>query len=306
MKNNSYINSVNLFNNTNFPYLVLDVIDNESYPRNPGFRVMHWHEDLQFIYVIEQAVDVKTLCETVSLNCGEGIFINKNIVHTVESSEHCHYKSFVFPEYFLEFYLGSPAKALISRITDNSSLQTYKLSLDTEWHLPILQKLKYLSDLEERKNEFYVYEVLVSLTSIWLQFQQQLPFSVKEHNTVKERMRIFLQYLNEHYFENITLEKLSTSANVSKSECLRCFKNSLGTTPYRYLMDLRLSKVADMLENTSKTIGEIACCVGFNQLSYFGKCFKEKLKCSPKEYRKNINGTIKSPSPSTVKPNHVK
>lgn len=46
---NNYINSVNLNINSDFPYLVLDVINDIAYPRNPGFQVMHWHEDLQFI-----------------------------------------------------------------------------------------------------------------------------------------------------------------------------------------------------------------------------------------------------------------
>lgn len=37
----NYINSVNLNAKSNFPYLVLDVINDQSYPRNPGFQVMH-------------------------------------------------------------------------------------------------------------------------------------------------------------------------------------------------------------------------------------------------------------------------
>ena len=99
-------------------------------------------------------------------------------------------------------------------------------------------------------------------------------------------MKIFLQYISEHYSEHIFLDDLSASANVSKSECLRCFKSSLKITPYKYLMEFRLSKAVDMLVSSSKSIGEIAELTGFNQLSYFGKCFREKMQCSPKEYRK--------------------
>lgn len=56
-----FINSVNLNINTDFPYLVLDVINDKSYPRNPGFQVMHWHEDLQFIYVLNGIIEVRHL-----------------------------------------------------------------------------------------------------------------------------------------------------------------------------------------------------------------------------------------------------
>lgn len=59
------INSVNLNAGTNFPYLVLDVVDDNSYPRNPGFQTVHWHEDIQFIYVFSGNIAAKTLSETV-------------------------------------------------------------------------------------------------------------------------------------------------------------------------------------------------------------------------------------------------
>ena len=98
-------------------------------------------------------------------------------------------------------------------------------------------------------------------------------------------MQNFLQYIEENYTENISLEELSKSANVSKSECLRCFKKSLNTTPYKYIMEYRLSKAANMLRYSDKPIGNIAIDVGFNQMSHFGKCFKEKTGYSPKQYR---------------------
>lgn len=47
----SYVNSINLNADTDFPYLVIHVSDKTSVPMNPGFRVMHWHDDLQFLYV---------------------------------------------------------------------------------------------------------------------------------------------------------------------------------------------------------------------------------------------------------------
>ncbi|WP_242954192.1 helix-turn-helix domain-containing protein [Clostridium puniceum] len=36
-------------------------------------------------------------------------------------------------------------------------------------------------------------------------------------------------------------------------------------------------------------IGYIADKAGFHQVSHLGKCFKEKMGCSPKEYRKKSN-----------------
>ena len=87
MKNerNNYINSVNLNVDSDFPYLVLDVVGDQSYPRNPGFQVMHWHEDLQFIYVLDGEIEIKTLDTSVQVNKGSGIFINKNVIHLIKT-----------------------------------------------------------------------------------------------------------------------------------------------------------------------------------------------------------------------------
>ena len=113
----------------------------------------------------------------------------------------------------------------------------------------------------------------------------QLPKSGVE-TALNIRMRKFLQYINEHYSEDISLDSLAQSSNVSKSECLRCFKASMQTTPYKYLMEFRLSKAAELLKSTDESIGNIADSVGFHQISHFGKCFREKTGYSPRDYRK--------------------
>ncbi|WP_416810440.1 helix-turn-helix domain-containing protein [Dorea formicigenerans] len=87
----------------------------------------------------------------------------------------------------------------------------------------------------------------------------------------------------------ITLADLSKSANISKSECSRCFKLSLNTTPYKYLTEYRLSMAAQLLKTTREPVGNIAASVGFRQMSHFGKCFKEKTGYSPKAYREVEN-----------------
>ena len=62
-------------------------------------------------YVLSGEIEVVTLDGSVSLRLGEGIFLNKNVVHLVRKNDSCHYKSFVFPDYFLELNSRSPATA---------------------------------------------------------------------------------------------------------------------------------------------------------------------------------------------------
>lgn len=289
MENNQIINSVNLYAGTNFPYLVLNVIGENSYPRDAGFQTVHWHEDLQFIYVLDGTVTVKTLTDSLTLEKGEGVFINKNIVHFIDKFD-CHYNSFVFPDYFLKFYFGSPAENLVNRIVGQSELPVYKFSLSVEWHREVLSKLKYLYDLEHHKDDLYSYRVLCTLSALWLIIQDNISLPESKRESIASvRMKLFFEYIHGHFAEQISLDILAKTANVSVSEVLRCFKSCMQTTLYKYITELRLQKAAALLKETDEPIKNIPALIGFSSASHFGKCFRERTGCSPKEYR---NGNV--------------
>lgn len=54
-----------------------------------------------------------------------------------------------------------------------------------------------------------------------------------------DRIKTMLQFIQEHYAEDISVEQVASSASISPSECLRCFHNMIGTTPNQYLRDQR-------------------------------------------------------------------
>ena len=286
MEREKYINSINLNTGTDFPYLVLDVANGVPHPRNLGFQVMHWHEDLQFIYVLAGTIEVRTLDTVIAAEAGEGVFINANVVHYVGRRGNCHYNSFLFPAYFLGFYAGSPAKAFVDGVTENGQIPLFHFSSKEEGSHAVLSLLRQLAELEKNKTEFYSYEVLVLLSSLWLAMRKNLTLPPeKKESTLRRRMQKILSYIARHFGGDLTLEDLANSANISKSECSRCFRLSLNTTPYKYLAEFRLSEAARLLKNTDRPIGDIAAAVGFHQMSHFGKCFREKTGYSPREYR---------------------
>lgn len=287
MADNAYINSVNLNQETNFPYLVLDVVNDQSTPRNPGFQVMHWHEDLQFILVLAGEIEVVTLANCLCLRQGEGVFINKNVVHLVRKVGLCHYNSFIFPDRLLKFYPGSPAESIVEQLAGRAELPVCAFT-DAENGRDVLQALHRLSRLEQQKTVLYPYAVLTTLCALWLAFARHstLPQTQKPHSISEERAAVFLRYIDHHYSDELSLAALAASANVSKSECLRCFKTVLHTTPYQYLTEVRLAQAAQLLRTTDAPISTIAAESGFSHLSHFGKCFKVKTGLSPSAYRK--------------------
>ncbi len=280
-----YPNSVNL-NSGGFPYLCMDIEKGRSIPEPSGFQVMHWHEEFQFIYVLAGEVYLHTLDQTKIIPAGQGAFLNKNVVHLVSATPDGHYKSFLFPERLVSFYPGCPAVKYVKRIGSCPQITCVQLTPALAWQKNILETLNRLADVTPASSACYEFEVLTLLSTLWLELVKNLAVpTTPTHDLTVGRMELFLRYIHEHYAEDVTLEDVARSAAVSKSECLRCFKLSMQDTPYHFLLEYRLQRAAELLRDSALPIGEVAQAVGFSSQSHFGKLFRERIGCSPREFR---------------------
>jgi len=127
---------------------------------------------------------------------------------------------------------------------------------------------------------------MVRLSALWLILSRHTDIPAGRRDETSRRMQLFLRYIEEHFSDEISLASLAGAANVSPSECLRCFKMSMGNTPYRYLTEFRLARAAALLAGSDAPVARIAAETGFNHPSHFAKLFRESTGCSPREYRK--------------------
>ena len=78
--------------------------------------------------------------------------------------------------------------------------------------------------------------------------------------------RFVEQYINEHYFEEITLESLSLLAHINKYYLVHAFKAYKGISPISYLTQKRLSEAMHLLETTNYPVTKISGMVGYLSL----------------------------------------
>lgn len=297
MKNTKhFLHSINPLLDTAFPFLTLKIENKECFPPNLGFRIMHWHEDLQFVLILKGKAHFQTIGQSFDLNSGEAVFINKGVLHQTIPEIDCQYRSFIFPEYFLTFYSGSfMEQKNVLPITENSSLPIIVFHSKELWQKQVVSILSDLNRLVVDKDSLYFYEytVLIKLVSIWLTIISNIEmptYKCPKSNIFKqERMRTFLSFINQHFEEDISLEDIARSANVSKTECIRCFKSVLQNTPYEYLLNYRLTKSIELLKSTDYSITKIAYMNGFKHTSHYIKYFKKKMKMTPLEYRRALS-----------------
>ena len=93
-------------------------------------------------------------------------------------------------------------------------------------------------------------------------------------------------HIHKHYGQNLEMKKLAQLAGVSQSQFERRFNRIFGTTPYEYLLRVRITAARALLETTERTIADIACETGFYDHSHFTRTFKRVVGLSPGRYRK--------------------
>ena len=100
-----------------------------------------------------------------------------------------------------------------------------------------------------------------------------------------EAIQKTLDYMEEHYEEELTIEQLSTIAHLSRFYYQRLFYRLTGYTVSEYLRSVRLKMAAGLLKADSGKIMDIAMQCGFSSHSTLTRAFRQCYGMSPAEYR---------------------
>ena len=100
-----------------------------------------------------------------------------------------------------------------------------------------------------------------------------------------EAIQKTLDYMEEHYEEELTIEQLSTIAHLSRFYYQRLFYRLTGYTVSEYLRSVRLKMAAGLLKADNGKIMDIAMQCGFSSHSTLTRAFRQCYGMSPAEYR---------------------
>lgn len=106
-------------------------------------------------------------------------------------------------------------------------------------------------------------------------------------------MKKALSYIQSHFKEEISIEKLCVLASMSKRSFMRYFMRATGYSPIQYLLKVRILEACRLLRETDNTISEISLACGFDSTNYFSRIFKKVTGIQPNLFRRKTNFEIK-------------
>ena len=95
-----------------------------------------------------------------------------------------------------------------------------------------------------------------------------------------------LSYMNSEYVHGITVQQIAEKVNLDRSYFSSMFKEQMGVSPQKYLMNLRLMKAAELMTTYRETPSTAGASVGYPDLYHFSKVFKQHFGVSPRSYQK--------------------
>ncbi|MBW4694405.1 MAG: AraC family transcriptional regulator [Lyngbya sp. HA4199-MV5] len=113
----------------------------------------------------------------------------------------------------------------------------------------------------------------------------QLP--TYEGGLSQRQLLTILDYVHEYLERNIKLADLANQLSMSQFHFSHLFKQSLGVTPYQYLLQQRIERAKQLLKESDRSIMDIALMCGFNSHSHLSKQFRQLTGMTPKTYRAN-------------------
>lgn len=250
----------------------------------------HWHEEMEIVYIESGRMNVKIPSDSFFLETGDCLVINSNILHYAAAVSECTLRSLVFNQTLIVGNDGLVfAKKYMQPLLACNRFSHYFIKAGDHENIAVWFNCAF----EALAQDCYGYEFTVreNLSRICLfLYKELIPQTGLQSiplNPDNLRIRKMLAYIHKNFADTISLSEISSAADISEREALRCFQKTIQLSPIQYLLKYRIMRGAEMmLGNPADSISEIAVQCGFESPSNFTKTFKRFYNCTPREYRK--------------------
>jgi AraC-like DNA-binding protein len=237
----------------------------------------HFHDHFQILYALDGEGEIELDGVQYEFSKDQVVLIVPNSTHSI----HAFSKLIVLVLAFSKTTLGLENQ-LVGLIENHSHYFKLDLVKASETR-QILRKMLFEQTNYDSLCGFalplHLYELLLILVRL------------KKENNFKDandmRSIQIKEYIDKHYFENITAEKLSLTFGMSSRYINDIYKAKYHETPLQYLQKIRVNRAKELLLLTDQEIISICFEVGYETLSTFYRTFRNLVGISPNKFRAN-------------------
>lgn len=256
---------------------------------------LHWHQEKEIALIHSGQIVYRIGSEEFVAEEGDILVISPGMLHSATkiTNQMCATISIV---YDLNMFCSNTSEVLLQTtllpiIGQNRRFQTVIRREDHGYEEIYSCFQRALASYRQKPPywELLFKEHLLHMLYLLLDQKYLLPedlASLKLQKEYETMIRFVLQYIMNHPTENLTVEKLSSLCQYSPSHFMNLFKQNTGITCSQFIMRYRLGLATDLLRDTGMNVTDIALKCGFNNISYFIRCFRKYYSCTPAAYRK--------------------
>lgn len=241
----------------------------------------HYHKEIEIITVIDGCADFYIGTDMYEVRKGDVLIIPPYAVH----------RALFYPDTLHECICFEASvlwdEALCRNLEKGVLTVTSPVKANSANGTSVYKCTRAAFDAYQRKEPGWELEAIGNLSVAFGKLCSESFFvKSKTVDTEQDFVRNVLEYVKEHFSEQITSTTAADYLHINNSYFCRIFKNNFGCCFAEYLATYRIEQAKLLLNMTDESISDVAIKCGFNGFSYFGKIFKEKVHVTPSAYRK--------------------
>lgn len=278
------------FENQLLPYKIYETTIIDGRPDT----LFHWHPEIEVTYIHQGTAQFHIDYDYINSQPGDIILVRPNGMHSIHpiANESQHSQT-------LQFHLDMIGYSLLDQISlrylqplQNSAFKFLPcIKPDMNGYQDIkacLFSIFKLYQVQGRHFELLLKAKLQEFIYLLFFYQYVLKKDSDDMYRKNEKIRELIEYIQEHYQEDLSITALAQKIGYSKTHFMTVFKQHTGTSCVEFINQYRLTKACDALVNSLKPILEISTDVGYNNLSNFNRQFKRYYQLTPSQYRKQF------------------
>lgn len=240
---------------------------------------LHCHDEYEIL--LFESGDSKFVVEdkTYTLSPGDIIIARKHEMHRIYHNSPSRYRRFVLmvaPEFFQEHHCTAYEAQFLHASGDIDNKISAELVRSSGLYDAFLRYKRFSEDFSEDLNAPILIATIIEILYL---LNKTTRFSTADYTSGP--VKSIIQYLNNTYTEDITLDMLAEKFFISKYYLCRAFHKATGLTVHDYIRLKRLT-LARELKAEGKSIGEAAMMAGFTDYSSFYRAYIKEYGISPR------------------------